>query len=178
MRFALGVATLLVGTLAAQPVVAQSSNPVAEAFRTSAGRSGKNLVAALETMPADKFGYKPTPAQMSVGQIATHLAEGNDFLCGTIGGTKAPKRTAVADTASKEALMALVKETFAFCDQALAKLDDSKLAEELPFFGGRKSTRAAVMTITTADWADHYSQLAIYLRLNGLLPPTANQKDE
>jgi uncharacterized damage-inducible protein DinB len=163
---------------AAVPAVAQSGNPVAEAFRTSAGRSGKNLVAALETMPADKFGYKPTPAQMSVGQVATHLAEGNDYLCGTIGGVKAPKRTEVADTASKEALMTLVKETFAFCDSALAGLNDSKLAEELPFFGGRKWTRAAIMTLTTADWADHYSQLAIYLRLNGLLPPTATQKDD
>jgi uncharacterized damage-inducible protein DinB len=178
MRPSLSTAVLLAGMLAAQPLTAQSSNPVADAFRHNAGQAGKNLVAALETMPADKFGYKPTPAQMSVGQIANHLAEGNDFLCGTISGMKAPKRAAVADTASKEALMALVKETFGFCDQALAKLDDSKLGEELPFFGGRKWTRAAIMTLTTADWADHYSQLANYLRLNNLLPPTANQKEE
>jgi hypothetical protein len=34
------------------------------------------------------------------------------------------------------------------------------------------------MTLTTADWADHYSQLANYLRLNNLLPPTAKQKEE
>jgi uncharacterized damage-inducible protein DinB len=178
MRPSLSTAVLLVGMLAAQPLAAQSSNPVAEAFRNNASRTGKNLVAALEAMPADKFGYKPTPAQMSVGQIANHLAEGNDYLCGTISGMKAPKRTAVADTASKDSLMALVKETFAFCDQSLAKLDDSKLAEELPFFGGKKWTRAAIMTLTTADWADHYSQLANYLRLNNLLPPTAKQKEE
>ncbi len=178
MRVSICTAGLLVGILAAQPLSAQSKNPVAEAFRSDAARAGKNLVAALEAMPADKFGYKPTPAQMSVGQIANHLAEGNDFLCGTIGGMKAPKRTEVADTAAKAELVSLVKETFAFCDQALAKLDDSNLAEELPFFGGRKSSRATVMVVTVADWADHYSQLAIYLRFNGLLPPTANQKEE
>jgi hypothetical protein len=45
----------------------------------------------------------------------------------------------------------------------------------LPFFGGQMMSRAAVMTITTGDWADHYSQEAIYLRLNGLLPPTAKK---
>jgi hypothetical protein len=135
-------------------------------------------VAALQTMPADKFGYKPTPAQMSVGQIATHLAEGNDYLCGTISGMKAPKRAELADTASKDSLMALVKETFAFCDQALAKLDDSKLSEQLPFFGGQKMSRAGIILIATEDWADHYSQLANYLRLNNLLPPTAKQKQE
>ena len=105
----------------------------------------------------------------------THLAQGNDFLCGAIGGLKAPARTKVADTAAKAVLVARLKETFAFCEEALDKLDDSKLAEEVPFFGGRMMTRAAVMTVTTGDWADHYSQAAIYLRLNGHLPPTAKK---
>jgi uncharacterized damage-inducible protein DinB len=178
MRPSLSTAVLLLGVLVAQPLAAQSSNPVADAFRQNAGQAGKNLVAALQTMPADKFGYKPTPAQMSVGQIATHLAEGNDYLCGTISGMKAPKRAELADTASKDSLMALVKETFAFCDQALAKLDDSKLSEQLPFFGGQKMSRAGIILIATEDWADHYSQLANYLRLNNLLPPTAKQKQE
>ncbi len=44
-------------------------------------------------------------------------------------------------------------------------------------FGGRKMTRAAVMTLTTGDWADHYSQLAIYMRLNGMLPPSAKKPE-
>ena len=39
-----------------------------------------------------------------------------------------------------------------------------------------RSFRATIMTITTGDWADHYSQLANYLRLNGLVPPTAQKK--
>jgi hypothetical protein len=38
-----------------------------------------------------------------------------------------------------------------------------------------KKSRAGLMTIATGDWADHYSQAAIYLRLNGLLPPTAKR---
>jgi hypothetical protein len=124
-------------------------------------------------MPADKYAFKPTPAQMSFGDIVAHLAQGNDFLCGNIGGMKAPTRTKVAPTDSKAALMARLKETFAFCDRALAGLKDAKFTEQLPWFGGSKVTRAAMMTATTADWADHYSQQAIYLRLNGLLPPTA-----
>jgi len=148
---------------------------VADAFRDNAKHSGDHLVAAAEEMPADKYSYKPTPAQMSFGQIVTHLAEGNDYLCGAIGGMKAPARAKVADTDSKEKLVALLKDSFAFCDQALAPLDDSKLAEQLPFFGGKTKSRAAVMTITTGDWADHYSQSAIYLRLNNLLPPTAKK---
>jgi len=126
-------------------------------------------------MPADKFGYRPTPASMAFGSVVTHLAQGNDFLCAAIGGVKAPTRGRVADTASKAVLVARLKETFAFCETALANLDDSKLSEPLPMFGGKTMSRAAVLTLTTGDWADHYSQASVYLRLNGQIPPTAKK---
>lgn len=156
-------------------VATAQANPVADAFRDNAKSEGKNLIAAAEEFPADKYGYKPTPSQMSVGEIVVHLIQGNDYLCGTIGGVKAPERTKIAATASKDALVARLRETFAFCDQVLAPLTDANLGEQLPFFGGRKMSRAAVMTLTTGDWADHYSQYANYLRLNGMLPPTAKK---
>ena len=112
---------------------------------------------------------------MSVGAIAVHLAEGNDQLCSTVSGIAAPTRDKVAETDSKEKLMARLKETFDFCQTALAKLDDSKLGEELSLFGGKYS-RAMVILITVGDWDDHYSQLSNYLRLNGLLPPSAQPR--
>ena len=74
--------------------------------------------------------------------------------------------------------MARLKETFQFCETALAKVSDSDLSAEVPFFGGRKVTRAQAMFVTAEDWADHYSQLANYLRLNGRVPPTAKEKEE
>ena len=156
-------------------VLAAQASPVADAFRENARDAAKNLIAAAEEFTADKLGYKPTPAQMSVADIIVHLSQGNDYLCGSIGGVKAPTRTKVAATDGRDALLARLRETFAFCEQALTPLSDANLAEQLPFFGGRKMTRAAVMTLTTADWADHYSQAANYLRLNGLLPPTAKK---
>jgi uncharacterized damage-inducible protein DinB len=164
-------------TLIPAIAAAQTSNPVSDAFRDNARTAAKNLVAAAEEFPADKFGFKPTAAQMSFADIVVHLAQGNDYLCGSIGGAKAPTRTKIAATDSKDALLARLRETFAFCDQALASVSDATLGEQLPFFGGRKMSRAAVMTITTGDWADHYSQSAIYLRLNGLLPPTAKRPE-
>jgi hypothetical protein len=54
---------------------------------------------------------------------------------------------------------------------------DAKLGDELTLFGGRKGTKAAAVIALTSDWADHYSAAAMYLRLNGLLPPTAKAKD-
>lgn len=159
------------------PAIAIAQNaPVSDAFKDNAKKMGQRLVAAADEFPADKFSYKPTDPQMTVGAIVAHLVEGNDFLCGTIAGTKAPARaTKPKGTDAKDALMGELKDSFAFCDKVLAGVDDAKLGEQLPFFGGKTQTRAAVMTITTGDWADHYSQLANYLRLNNMLPPTAKK---
>jgi hypothetical protein len=112
---------------------------------------------------------------MTFTQIVLHLAQGNDYFCSTISGAAAPKRSKIETTASKDALVARLRETFQFCDESLAKLDDTNLSEMLPFFDMPKKSRAGLMTIATGDWADHYSQSAIYLRLNGQLPPTAKR---
>jgi len=128
-------------------------------------------------MPADKYGFKPTPAQMGFGEILVHLAGGNEFLCSSISGVPAPKRAKVAATEPKQKLIDRLKESFQFCNSALAKLDDSGLGAQVPFFGNSKVSRATVEMAATEDWADHYSQMAIYLRLNGLLPPTAKRRE-
>ena len=172
MRTRTLAATLVAALL---PALASAQNPVASACRGVLARQGKNLVAAAEEMPADKYGYKPTPAQMSFGDIVDHLAGGNDLLCAAIGGVPAPKRTKVAVADGKAKLVARLKESFQFCDQAVAKLDDSKLAEKSSVFGMTMS-RAEMIIETAGDWADHYSQQSNYLRLNGHLPPTAKKK--
>jgi uncharacterized damage-inducible protein DinB len=176
-RFA-GLAAFALAAIASTAAAQDSGAPVADAFRKNAQRAERNLVAAAEAMPAGKYGFKPTPAQMSFGDVIHHLSQGNDFFCSKIGGVDAPKRTDLPKTAAKNALVSRLKETFQFCDTALEKLDDSKLGGKVPFFGGREITRAAAIVAAAEDWGDHYSQLAIYLRLNGLLPPTAKQKEE
>jgi uncharacterized damage-inducible protein DinB len=165
---------IAVAACCATAASAQTS-PVADALRSAEQQAGKNLVAAAEVMPADKYGFKPTPAQMSFGKVVGHLIEGNDFFCSKLGGVEAPKRAELAPDAPKDKLVGRLRETFQFCDTALAKANDSDLAAKLPFFGGREVSRAEMMFITAQDWSDHYSQMAIYLRLNGLLPPTAKK---
>jgi DinB superfamily len=156
---------------------ANAPSPVSEALRRTLDRSSKNLVAAAEEMPESKYGFKPTPAQMSFGDVIAHLDGGNDFLCSAVAGSPSPKRDELKASAGKEKLVARLRETFQYCDSALAKADDSKLTGMVPWFGNRQITRAQAVLETAQDWADHYSQLAIYLRLNGLLPPTAKQKE-
>jgi hypothetical protein len=88
---------------------------------------------------------------------------------------KQPDADKFAGTDSKDKLVAGLKASFKFCETALGQIQDAQLGDSVEFFGGRKVTKGMAGLITVADWADHYSQMAIYLRLNGLLPPTAKK---
>jgi uncharacterized damage-inducible protein DinB len=175
MRLPPGVLACCAFALSFSTLDAQS--PVASAVRANAARAQRNLIEAAEEMPAAKYGYKPTPAQMPFGDVVLHVASGNGMMCGWIAGTNPPNEPKLAPTDPKDKLVERLKSSFAFCTAALAQLDDSKLGDSIPFFGGRKSTRAAELVGIVEDWADHYSQVAIYLRLNGLLPPTAKRHE-
>jgi len=177
MRSTLGTTLLAICTLPTMVVAAaQAQNPVTNGIRAMAQRQTKNIVDAAEEMPADKYGYKPTPAQMSYGDVVAHLIkEGNNYLCSAASGLKQPDADKFAGTDPKDKLVTGLKASFKFCETALAQIQDAQLGDSIDFFGGRKVTKGMAGLITVADWADHYSQMAIYLRLNGLLPPTAKK---
>ena len=176
MRSRLGTTLLAVCTLPLTVVVARAQNPVSNGIRAMAQRQTKNIVDAAEEMPADKYGYKPTPAQMSYGDVVAHLIkEGNNYLCSAASGQKEPDVAKFSGTDPKDKLVAGLKDSFKYCETVLAQIQNAQLSDSISFFGGRKVTKAMAGLITVADWADHYSQMAIYLRLNGLLPPTAKK---
>ncbi len=168
------VLVLMASVLLAAPALAQDKDPVTDALKNMLKRGESNLVGAAQEMPADKYAYKATPGQMSFGQLVAHTAGSNDMLCSNIAGTTAPA-TKVDQNAPKDKLVQALKDSFDFCSQALSKVDDSRLSQQIPFFGGRQVSRATAMMALSNDWADHYSLAATYLRLNGMTPPSARK---
>lgn len=83
------VVALYANALGAQTFKA-SPNPVSDTVRDLAARGSKNLVASAELMPAEKYGYHPTEAQMTFGQLIVHIIQTNIALCSGIAGTPAP----------------------------------------------------------------------------------------
>ena len=171
---------LIVSLLAlASPGFGQSkaesaSSPVASTVRQIEERQSKNLIGAADEMPADKYSYHPTPEQMSFAHLMVHVAEANNAWCARIAG-ETPREVKLNDSDSKEALSKAVKDSFAYCEQVLAKADDSSLGTAVALPGGRTVTRAAAFISLATGWADHYAAAAMYLRLNGLLPPSAKK---
>ncbi len=102
--------------------------------------------------------------------------QSNSYLCAKIGEVPETTSPGLKETDEKDRLVAALKASFDFCATALGKVDDSKLGDTVELFGGREGPRAFALIALTNDWADHYSAAAMYLRLNGLLPPTAQEK--
>ena len=165
------------------PAAAPDKNPITTVFRTRTMTLQRQLAQAFDSIPAGKFNYKPTPAQLTVGYIAQHLASDNYLFCNNFGAMKATisaKDSATADSVKalwpKDELVSKMKASFAFCESAFAQLDDAKMADQVSMtFGGntRVITRASMVLGHALDMADHYSQIANYMRLNGILPPSA-----
>ncbi|MGQ0641792.1 MAG: DinB family protein [Gemmatimonadaceae bacterium] len=170
-------------TIAAQPPAGSQANPITAAFRARIVNSHRILAQAFDSIPEAKFAYKPTPAQQSIGYIAQHLANDNYLFCNQFGTMKQARTMADSTTADsvkatwpKDSLVAKLKESFSFCAKALDQLEDSKLGDQVTLtFGGnsRNVARASMVLGHALDMADHYSQLANYMRLNNMLPPTA-----
>jgi hypothetical protein len=187
-KHVLTVAALVfpVSLAAQQPAAASQQppvNPITQAFKASGTRYAGWLMAAFDSIPAGKYSYKPTPVQQSVGYVAQHLENANYQLCSRFGGP-APVMTArdsLADTVKaawpKDTLVTRLKASFSYCDAAMANVTDAKLTEEVPAGpAGRTAARARFVLGYVTDLVDHYSQIANYMRLNGMIPPSSQPR--
>jgi uncharacterized damage-inducible protein DinB len=179
MRWMLLAALLPVGAAAQSTTPASAPtdaapvpNPISSTVKSQLARYAKTMVAAANSMPADKYSFKPTPEMNTFAHLVMHIAQSNNLLCSKISGSSASE-SKLADTDGKEKLLAALQASFEFCSTALANVDDSKLGEPMVLFGNRPSSRAAALIALSDGWNDHYGAEAIYLRLNGILPPTA-----
>ncbi|HET6176880.1 MAG TPA: DinB family protein [Candidatus Sulfotelmatobacter sp.] len=160
----------------APSTAAQTKDPVTAAARLILQRFQNNTIGAVEAMPADKFAYKPTADQMTFGHLAAHIVSSNYLFCSKAADVPAPKVDEPKETDAKDQLVAAVKASFSFCSDALSKMDDSKLGDTVELFPGRQLPRSVAALGIASSMADHYGAAAMYLRLNGILPPSAQPK--
>jgi hypothetical protein len=182
LRIAIASLALPVALAAQQPAPPQA-NPMTAAFKTRIATFHRNIAQAFDSIPESKFGYKPTHAQLTFGYIAQHVASDSYVYCSNFGAMKPTidaKDTSTLDSVKatwpKAELVSKLKASFAFCDQAIEQVTDATLSEAVSLtLGGaeRKSTRVNMVLLHALDLADHYSQIANYMRLNGMLPPSA-----
>ena len=167
-------ALVMLFTIAAPitPSMPNASNPISDALRKVAAGHGDGIVAAAKLMPASKYDYRPTPAQRSFGELVVHIVTDARITCSAIAGTKVDAKEKLDATDPKEKLVAALQTAIERCDSAMAHVTDGALDDTVVYYD-ETALRVQALVGIADDWADHYAQQAIYLRLNGILPPTA-----
>ena len=177
MRLRVMLATaFIIPAISVTPAVVVAQSPAARvapdgvilSFVRFADIFGSRLVEAFDSIPAARYDYRPVPTQQSIGYIAQHLENANYGLCERIGDRKAPRtaKDSLADTIKarwpKDTLVARLERSLRFCDDVL---------EHVPQLNS--AALASTLLAFETDLAEHYSQLSVYMRLLGLVPPSA-----
>jgi len=123
-------------------------------------------------MPEDKYGFKPTPAQRSFGEHVLHIAQINVMLTQAVGG-KTPAPQIDMKATSKAAMIKAMNDSFDYGIAVIKEFDNKTIQDTIqaPFMG--PSTRARIMFFLLGHTWDTYGQMAVYLRLNGVVPPAS-----
>jgi uncharacterized damage-inducible protein DinB len=130
-------------------------------------------MAIADAMPEDKFGYKSTPAQRSYGEQIMHVATVNVDVLKLVGGKATPPAFTAESVKTKADMLKALAESY---DHGIALLNEQTDATitgtiDAAFLG--PSTRARVFWFLLGHSMDIYGQMAVYLRLNGIVPPAS-----
>jgi len=184
----MAAATLLTLGLAhtgsAQGQQGQGAPPAAPTITTLAGDVQADwaihkdlLVNAADAMPADKFGYKPTPAQRSYGEQIMHVVAADQSVVGMLGG-KTPAPAINLKAATKAEVMTALRQSMDYWEVVLKEFTDQQLNERVAVppgpLGLSASRQRAIYWCMQHNW-DIYGQMVVYLRLNGIVPPASRR---
>jgi hypothetical protein len=168
----IGVAFL---SILAVPALAQST--IKDALVKHWKASGDFTVAVAKLMPADSYGFKPVPDELTFGQVLIQVARANLGACALAGGTKRPdvapalvEEESGKQAPDKDAIVQLLSSSFDFCNQAVAGMTPEKL-DAVVGPPNRKMTGFEWLWAYFTHTAHHRGQLEVYLRLKGIKPP-------
>ncbi len=159
---------------APKPAVGTAQAPSQVYGKLLAGME-KEFVDAAEAMPEDKYDFAPTTGEFkgvrSFGSQVKHVAEANYYFFGGDAFTEASDKTksdAIEKLTSKADIVAALKESFKLAHA----LVDGTTADNA-FVTTTHGTRAGMTSFGLAHMMDHYGQLVVYLRMNGIVPPAS-----
>ncbi len=174
MSRSLRLIAALVGASLPLPLAAQTSVIATEISKDYASVRGYFLQAA-EEMPDSLYAFRPAPTVRTFARQVAHVADDQYNLCAPARGeVRHAAYTAIEDSLStKPALVVALKEAFAYCDTAYARITEA--TANLPTPGGSGRTRLGYLNWNMWHTWEHYGNVVVYLRLNGLVPPSSQK---
>jgi uncharacterized damage-inducible protein DinB len=172
-------------TLMAQSMPAPADVPVrlsapqaspAEVYAKLFSSQEREVVSAAEAMPADKYNFVPTHGTFegvrTFGQQVTHIVSSQYYYFGDFGIKPGNDPDAIDKLTKKDDIVKALKDSYAFANQAIETITVENAFKQL---GDQKITRAGMAATGLAHTNDHYGQMVVYLRMNGIIPPASRK---
>jgi DinB superfamily len=174
-----------------QPSAAEiaKKETVASAFTRGFGYQEYQVRSAAETMPEDKYGYRPAegkfknekpefgPAEVrTFAEQVKHVACANFAFAAELDGAKPPEacdKGGPSPAKTKKELLIYLRDSFAAVNKSLAAINEKNMFDPIEGPYAAPATRLGLATTIIWHAADHYGQMALYLRLNGIVPPSS-----
>ncbi len=174
-----------------QPSAAEiaKKETVASAFTRGFGYQEYQVRSAAEAMPEDKYGYRPAegkfknekpefgPAEVrAFAEQVKHVACANFAFAAELDGTKPPEacdKGGPSPAKTKKELLIYLRDSFAAVNKSLAAVNEKNMFDPIEGPYAAPATRLGLATTIIWHAADHYGQMALYLRLNGIVPPSS-----
>jgi uncharacterized damage-inducible protein DinB len=148
-------------------VFAQNSHSLTDVLVKHWQTSKEFTLAVVDKMPDNQFSFKATPAEMSFGEMASHIADANMSYCSAAAGAKPPAK---GTDFSKSAVVKHLTDSFDFCVAGIQKMDESALMKVMGE-GPRQGSPFERFLGAFTHTAHHRAQLEVYLRLKDIQPP-------
>ncbi len=131
-------------------------------------------MALAESMPAEKYSFRPVEREMTFGTQMVHLSSNMVWLCSEYLTDKKPPRIRQEvdgfANKSKDEVLKVLEESLDFASATLKDFDPKQLNETVKFFTG-PMTKRQIINLMNDHLTHHRAQAIVYLRLNGVLPP-------
>ena len=139
-----------------------------------------NFIRTAEKIPAEHFSFRPTPEVRTVAELFGHTMEAQFAYCANVkGGANPGAGKQFENTVTDKAgVVQMVKDGFAYCDDAYAALTDAKAIEMITIGAApnqRQASRANQLAQLIVHGNEHYGNLVTYMRMKGIVPPSSAQ---
>jgi uncharacterized damage-inducible protein DinB len=132
-----------------------------------------------ETVPAEKYSWRPGEGVRSIGEVYAHIVAANYGVARALG-TEPPTGLdfkAIQAVTEKAKITQLLKDSFAHFRRAILAISDSDMDKSQKMFGRQTTVRGAFILIT-GHFGEHLGQSIAYARVNGITPPWTEEAQQ
>lgn len=157
------------------------NRPFASVIQKAFDVNANYLMMAARMMPESAYGFRPTPELRTFGEQINHATAAQYSFCNQAGvppGVERKAPPALRQVTAKADIIKALDDSVAYCDQVLKAASEAWLMEIAPRLGGATSglidgIRAHAFLYNNVHDAEDYGTLTIYLRLQGIVPPSS-----